>query len=101
MEFRIIKAPSSGTMDILMRRMGSDLGIDLDGIAAVGLVQGRMIEMICAADIAEKAVGVTVKDIRGSCPQNMILIAILGDTASVESAIEEIKYKVERGEHLC
>jgi len=31
----------------------------------------------------------------------MILIAILGDTASVESAIEEIKYKVERGEHLC
>lgn len=29
--------------------------------------------MVCAADVAEKAVGVTVEDIRGSCPQNMIL----------------------------
>ena len=53
-----------------------------------------MIEMIVAADIAEKAVGVTVKDIRGSCPQNMILLAIFGDTASVESAIKEIKQKI-------
>ena len=47
--------------------------------------------MIAAADIAEKAVGVTVEDIRGSCPQNMILLAIFGDTSSVESAIEKIK----------
>ena len=50
-----------------------------------------MIEMIVAADIAEKAVGVTVEDIRGSCPQNMILLAIFGDTSSVESAIENIR----------
>jgi microcompartment protein CcmL/EutN len=68
---------------------------------AVGLVQGRMIEMICAADVAEKAVGVTVYDVKGSCPQNMILIAIFGDTASVESAIQEIKRKAEEGKNLC
>jgi microcompartment protein CcmL/EutN len=47
--------------------------------------------MICASDIAEKAVGVTVADVRGSCPQNMIVLAIFGDTSSVESAIEEIR----------
>ena len=52
-------------------------------------------------DIAEKAVGVTVEDIRGSCPQNMILLAIFGDTASVESALREIKRKVEEGTDLC
>ena len=68
--------------------------MDLECIDAVGLVQGKMIEMIVAADIAEKAVGVTVEDIRGSCPQNMILLAIFGDTASVESAIKEIKQKI-------
>jgi len=99
MEFRIIKAPSAGTIDILMKRMGAATDIDFKGVAAVGLVQGRMIDMICAADIAEKAVGVTVTDVRGSCPQNMILIAILGDTASVESAIQEIKYVLGKGEH--
>ena len=93
MEFRIIKSPSPGTIDILMRRMGPKVDEELRNADAVGLVQGRMIEMIYAADIAEKAVGVTVEDVRGSCPQNMILIAIFGDTASVESAIQEIKDK--------
>lgn len=100
MEFRIIKSPSQGTIDILRRRMGTNCKTDLNDIDAVGLVQGRMIEMIYAADIAEKAVGVTVEDIRGSCPQNMILIAIFGDTASVESAVKEIKIKMEEGKIL-
>ncbi|MEW9095993.1 MAG: BMC domain-containing protein [Clostridiaceae bacterium] len=100
MEFRIIKSPSEGTKDILRRRMGTNCKTDLNNVDAVGLVQGRMIEMICAADIAEKAVGVTVEDIRGSCPQNMILIGIFGDTASVESAVKEIKIKMEEGKAL-
>ncbi|MDZ5034336.1 BMC domain-containing protein [Clostridium perfringens] len=100
MDFRIIKSPSEGTIDILKRRMGVNCKTDLNSIDAVGLVLGRMIEMICAADIAEKAVGVTVEDIKGSCPQNMILIAIFGDTASVESAVKEIKIKMEEGKAL-
>lgn len=101
MEFRVIKSPSPGTLDILARRMGPGAKTELGSIDAVGLVQGRMIEMIYASDIAEKAVGVTVEDIRGSCPQNMILIAIFGDTASVEAAIEEIKRKSEEEKSRC
>ena len=50
--------------------------------------------MVFASDVAEKAVGVVVEDIRGSCPQNMILLAIFGDTASVEAAIKEIQEKI-------
>lgn len=98
---RIIKSPSQGTIDILMRRKGSGRDERPECIDAIGLVQGRMIDMVIAADIAEKAVGVTVEDIRGSCPQNMILLAIFGDTASVESALKEIKRKVEEGTNLC
>lgn len=63
----------------------------------MGLIQGRMIEMVCAADVAEKAVGVTVEDIRGNCPQNMILLAIFGDTASVEAAMDEIRRREKEG----
>nr|WP_207757814.1 BMC domain-containing protein [Clostridium botulinum] len=80
--------------------MGVNCKTDLNDIDAVGLVQGRMIDMIFAADIAEKAVGVTVEDIRGNCPQHMILIGIFGDTASVESAVKEIKLKMEEGKSL-
>jgi len=101
MEFRIIKSPTMGTIDILMRRMNTGVNKNTICVDSVGLVQGKMIEMIYAADIAEKAVGVTVEDIRGSCPQNMIMIAIFGDTASVESAIQEIKRKLEKGKDLC
>lgn len=101
MEFRIIKTPTKGTLDILRRRMSSPDKNQLERVDAVGLVQGRMIEMICAADVAEKAVGVTVDDIRGSCPQNMIMIAIFGDTASVEDAIRQIRGKLEEGKDLC
>jgi hypothetical protein len=97
MEFRMIKSPSQGTIDILTRRKGSGSSKSYENIDAVGLVQGKMIDMVCAADAAEKAVGVTIEDIRGNCPQNMILLAIFGDTASVETALEEIKRKEKEG----
>jgi len=100
MDFRIIKSPSECTMDILKRRIANSANTDFDCVDAVGLVQGKMIEMICAADIAEKAVGVTVADVKGSCPQNMILIAIFGDTSAVEAAMQEIKCRLEEGKVL-
>ena len=56
--------------------------------------------MIYAIDIAEKSAGVIVEDIKGTCPQHMTLIAILGDSSAVESAIEEIKLKMKEGEGL-
>ena len=97
MEYRIIKSPTQGTLDILPRRKGSGAGREIGPVDAVGLIQGRMIEMVCAADVAEKAVGVTVEDIRGNCPQNMILLAIFGDTASVEAAMDEIRRREKEG----
>ncbi|SCI74083.1 BMC domain [uncultured Clostridium sp.] len=97
MNFRIIKSPSEGTIDILKRRISTNCKSDIDKSGAVGLIQGKIIDMIYAADIAEKAVGVTVEDVRGSCPQHMLIIAIFGDIASVEAAIMEIKHKMEEG----
>ena len=97
MDIRIIKSPSQGTIDILLRRKGSGASVQMEKPDAIGLVQGRMIEMICAADVAEKAVGVTVEDIRGNCPHNMILLAVFGDTASVEAALDEIERRAKEG----
>ena len=87
----MIKSPSQGTLDILFRRKGSAATTSIGNYDAVGLVQGRLIDMVFAADIAEKAAGVVVEDIKGHCPQNLIMIAIFGDTASVEAAMQEIQ----------
>lgn len=97
MDIRIIKSPSAGTLEILKKRRGTNTPIEWEDVDAVGLVQGKLIDMIVASDVAEKAVGVHVEDIRGSCPQNMILLAIFGDTASVEDAIESIRVRVKAG----
>lgn len=97
MDFRIIKSPSKGTKDILLRRMAGNCKTSLENIDAIGLVQGKLIEMVYAADVAEKAVGVTVEEIRGTCPQHMVLLGVFGDTSSVESAITEIKSKMKEG----
>ncbi|MBN7774444.1 BMC domain-containing protein [Clostridium aminobutyricum] len=97
MDIRIIKTPSPGTLDIIKHRMGTSTNKELRGIDAVGLLQGKMIEMICAADIAEKTADVTVSDLRGNCPNNMIMVGIFGDTSSVESAIQEIKQTMREG----
>ena len=94
MEYRIIKSPSKGALDILFRRKGSASSVSIGNFDAVGLVQGRLIDMVFAADIAEKAAGVVVEDIKGHCPQNLIMLAIFGDTASVEAAMKEIRDKL-------
>lgn len=92
MDIKIIKAPSQATLSIIENR--SRASFEGQAPSAIGLVQGKLIEMVVASDIAQKCVGVDVVDVRGSCPQNMIMLAILGDTSSVEEALEEIKKRV-------
>lgn len=96
MDYRMIKSPSVGTRSVLKRRADSFYHDMMMNVDAIGLIQGKMIEMVYATDIAEKESGVSVTDIRGNCPQNMIMIAILGDTSSVETAVARIKENLER-----
>ncbi|MBM7834376.1 BMC domain-containing protein [Clostridium sardiniense] len=97
MNFRLIKSPTEGTKRALIKRMGIEGKEVIENVDAIGLAQGKLIDMIYAIDIAEKAAGVVVEDIKGVCPQHMTSIAILGDTSSVQSAIEEIKSNMKEG----
>lgn len=94
METSIIKSPTTGTIEMLNRRRALSKPLDEYGkYDTVGLVQGKLIEMVTAADVAEKAANVFVEEIRGLCPQHFSLLAIFGDTASVEAAIKSVKEK--------
>lgn len=102
MEYRIIKSPSKGTIEIINKRLGRIAGADMQKIDAIGMIQGLLIDMLCASDIAEKAAGVEVFDLSGLCPQHMTLLIVMGDTASVENALEEVACKVKGGMyHVC
>ncbi|VFB16490.1 BMC domain [Urinicoccus massiliensis] len=89
MDIRLIKGPSAGTLEIVENR--SRLSFKNKRPGALGLVQGKVVEMLCAADIAEKASGVEVGDVRGSCPQNLIILAIVGEMSDVSEALRQIQ----------
>jgi len=59
-------------------------------LSAIGLVQGRLVDMFAAADIAEKAAPVIVTEVLGLCPQHFNLIAIFGDVAAVDTAMQAV-----------
>ncbi len=72
-----------------MGPVGKRLIEDIE-FSAVGLVQGRLTDMIYAADIAEKAADVRVFDLKGTCPQHLTMIGIFGDIAAVKAALDAI-----------
>ncbi len=94
LSFTIINRPSKSVMTLLKNRI-HDKGIKdwlADGkIEAVGLIQGPLGSIIAAMDVAEKTADVEVAEINGTCPQHIVLIAIMGDTASVNASMEAVK----------
>ncbi|MDR3568961.1 MAG: BMC domain-containing protein [Syntrophobacteraceae bacterium] len=89
---QLITRPGPGVIDILMTRMGLGAKKTLEKVdfSAVGLVQGKVIDMIFAADIAEKTADVQVYDLKGTCPQHLTTIGIFGDIAAVKASLDAI-----------
>ena len=97
---QLISHPSRGVFEFLRQRVGV-VGKKIFAEAevpftAVGLVQGKVVDMIAAADVAEKAGDVLVYDLKGICPQHITIIGICGDIADVKAAMDAI----EEAEHL-
>jgi len=92
MDTSIIKSPTSGTIEMLNRRRALAKPInEYEYYDTIGLIQGKLIEMVTAADVAEKAANVYVEEIRGLCPQHFSMLAIFGDTSSVEAAVKAVR----------
>lgn len=97
---QIIPHPSPGVFEFLRQRVGvAGKKVFAEAevpFTAVGLIQGKLVDMIAAADVAEKAANVRVFDMRGLCPQHITMIGIFGDIADVKAAVQGI----EDAEHL-
>lgn len=92
LNIQFITHPGPGVIEILMSRMGAGGKKTLEVIdfSAVGLVQGRLVDMMYAADIAEKAADVHVFDLKGNCPQHLTMIGIFGEVAAVKAALDAV-----------
>ncbi len=93
LNIQFITHPGPGVVEILMSRMGvaGKKTLDLIDFSAVGLVQGKLVDMVYAADIAEKTASVHVFDLKGTCPQHLTMIGIFGEIAAVRTALDAIE----------
>ncbi|MBI4595035.1 MAG: BMC domain protein [Candidatus Tectomicrobia bacterium] len=93
---QLIYSPTKSTMEMLKARMPKRCRDLLEGdsnlnLSAIGLVQGKVIDMIAAADLADKVAPIFVSELYGLCPQHISMIAIFGDTEAVSSALKAIE----------
>jgi hypothetical protein len=96
----LISHPSPGVFELIRQRagaVGKKIFSETEILpTAVGLIQGKVVDMVAAADVAEKAANVRVFDLKGICPQHMTMIGIFGDIADVKAGIQAIQ----EAEHL-
>ena len=90
---QFITHPGRDVIEILMTRMSAvaKKSVQLISFNAVGLIQGRVVDMVAAADVAEKAAKVHVYDLKGLCPQHLTMIGIFGEIADVRAALDAIQ----------
>lgn len=98
MRTEIIRAPSDSFAEMLLNNVRPPERKRLAGErwGAIGLVQGKLIDLYWCADVAEKASNVVTVLVMGNCPQHIQMLAIVGQEAAVQAALAAIKGKKAR-----
>lgn len=92
MKIRVMKTVSEGTKEIILRRTKNEAIRDMfKEHSALALVHGDVCDMIFASDVAQKASGVEVFEVPGTCPQHMTCLGILGAASAVDEAVQKIR----------
>lgn len=90
---RIINAPSKQILDMLKKRTPHDFRTLLDQfhVDAVGLIMVSIPDLYFYADVASKSANVVVSEVFGSCPQHVNTLAIFGEIAAVQAAMQSVE----------
>ncbi len=98
MRIELIRAPTGSFLRMLLNNVHPLDRKHLEGMqwGAVGLIQAKLIDLYWAADAAEKASNVKTALVIGSCPQHIQMLAILGQQAGVQAALDKIRESYRR-----
>jgi len=102
----LVTTPSEGLREMIRSRMWRRTQQTREESEAIvqsetiGLIQGMLVEMMAAADIAEKAAPVRAFELVGLCPQHFSLLALFGDLDAVTTALEAITQQLKPVEWL-
>jgi microcompartment protein CcmL/EutN len=92
---QLINSPSERVLEIVKQRMRGTKEVksewDNCNHSAIGLIHGNPVEIIAAADIAQKAADVSIFELSGTCQFHFAMVALLGDVSSVDTAVMAIR----------
>ena len=92
---QLINSPSERVLEIVKQRMRGTKEVKSEweeaNHSAIGLVHGNPVEIIAAADIAQKAADVSIFELSGTCQFHFSMVALLGDVSSVDTAVGAIR----------
>ena len=93
MRIELIRSPTESFLQMLLNnvRPSERKRVEDSRWGAVGLVQGRLIDLYWSADVAQKASNVVTTLVMGNCPQHIQMLAIYGQQAGVQAALDKIK----------
>lgn len=95
MHIELIRSPSESFLQMLLNHVRPSDRKELENVrwGAVGLIQARLIHLYWAADIAEKASNIRTALVMGNCPQHIQVLAIFGQQAAVQAALDSVKQR--------
>ncbi len=93
MTVRVVRSPSPSFKELLLAnvRPADRKRLEAEAWGAVGLVQAKLIALYWAADVAEKASQVATGLVMGNCPQHIQMLAVVGQQAAVQAALDKIR----------
>ena len=95
----IINGPDPSVLEMITRKLPQDVRKKIAGMhfTSIGLVNAPVPYVFYYADIAVKAGDVLVSEINGSCPQHITTLAVFGDIAAVNAAMDAIEANNTKG----
>lgn len=95
MQIVLVRSPSDGFVQMLLNNVRplDRKRLEETRWGAIGLLQARLIELYHAADVAEKASNIETALVMGTCPQHIQMLAILGQQAAVQTALDTIRQR--------
>jgi len=88
---QLVIKPSEVCLDVIKRRLRLPPAKEFSGAGALLLIQGKVVDVLAAVDVATKRSGVKAAEIVGNCPQQLNTIVFWGSVSDVKQALGALK----------
>ena len=89
-----INSPSKTVLDIIKQRIRGSGELKREweesDHSAIALLHGNPVELLFAADLAQKAAKLSIFELTGSCQFHFSMLVFVGDVASISMAVETV-----------